>query len=98
MADNYLEKKMEEHRSADATIFHSVRKKEGLVFVEDGLSPAGEAEVRRIAMEGKCHVAFGGADYRRGRKLAQQTGARFYPCNTAEDIASARTNAEKHFL
>lgn len=96
MADNYLEKKMEEHRLAAASrptrrVVSSAAPKPGFlelkfkplrVLVTDATTPAAEAVVRRLTGVG-CRVAFTSTDLRQGRELSQATGSRFYPVKAA---------------
>ncbi len=58
MADNYLEKKMEEHRNGARPVFRAQKKKTRAVFITDGLSPQGRATLRSFAAEGDCRIAF----------------------------------------
>lgn len=94
MADNYLEKKMEEHRrnasqKTSARIVSTVGGRPGSVtmkieplriYVTDGTSATGEAIVRRLR-EAACRVAFSCGDDSLGRKLAQSSGSRHYPAS-----------------
>lgn len=82
MADNYLEKKMEEHRNGSRTMFRAQKKKTRAVFITDGLSPEGRGNIRTLSAGGDCRIAFAGTDSREGSRLAQATGSRFY-CLTA---------------
>lgn len=99
MADNYLEKKMEEHRRGTVrTVARSlspVGERRGTVsfkiddlrvLVTDGDSDCGAATVRRLREAG-CKVAFVAADNRTGRNLAQAVGARHYPASFSGDVA-----------
>lgn len=97
MADNYLEKKMEEHRIAAATkrpIKHAsassirrdtltVKFKPLRVLVTDGTCPEGEAIVRKFAASA-CRVAFTAGNIKEGRRISQSSGSRFYPLSTPE--------------
>lgn len=92
MADNYLEKKMEEHRRGAAakavgrrlsplgerrgTV--SFKIDELRVLVTDAGTDSGAAIVKRLR-EGGCKVAFASRDDKAGRELAQTSGARHYP-------------------
>jgi hypothetical protein len=85
MADNYLEKKMEEHRNnahPPIKIYKTklpISKLDGKrVFISGGAHGIGEALVRAFRTEG-CLVAFCDIDEKNGNRVAQQSGARFYP-------------------
>lgn len=98
MADNYLERRMEDYRSGKLSVrspHHAHGKSHiagsadlsGLrVIVTDGLSsPTASYIVNNLLQEG-CKVAFMGADSKEGSKLAQASGAQFHP---VRDTASA---------
>lgn len=107
MADNYLEKKMEEHRLASSAKSYSRRMSPGgnkpgtlavrfdplRVIVTDGSTAVGEATVRRF-MNAGCRVAFLSADMSQGRRLSQSTGSRFYQ-STVFDLCSAVKDIER---
>ena len=90
MADNYLERRMEEHR-ASRMVPRLTNKpaplKSGRVIVEyppqrilvtGGDSPVGQAVIKGfIAM--KCPVSFTVSDSTNGATIAQSTGARYIP-------------------
>lgn len=90
MADNYLERRMEEHR-ASRVVPRLINKpaplKSGRVIVDyppfrilvtAGDSQAGQAIIKSfIAM--KCPVSFTVADSTKGPAIAQTTGARYIP-------------------
>lgn len=92
MADNYLEKKMEEHRAnassnRRATKLSPAGNRPGTValkieplrvLVTDADSFAGSEIAKRLCEAG-CKVAFISADLKQGRHLSQATGSRFYP-------------------
>lgn len=85
MADNYLEKRMEEHRNAQKSTITVYKHKEkpsklsGMrVFITGGAHGIGEALVKAFRAQG-CAVAFCDNDSKLGNKVAQQFGARFYP-------------------
>ncbi|MDE5594200.1 MAG: hypothetical protein K2I89_01325 [Muribaculaceae bacterium] len=94
MADNYLEKKMEEHRrggiaksnarrltpSGDRLGTVSFRIEPLRIFVTDGSSDYATVIICRLRAAG-CNVAFFSADEKNGRELAQKSGARFYPAS-----------------
>ncbi len=93
MADNYLEKKMEEHRQGGVS---SVKRRftpsgqkpgyacfrigEPVVFVKGfDAAPSTVASVVRAFRNAGCRVAFTSADIKTGRAFAQSSGARHYP-------------------
>lgn len=93
MADNYLEKKMEEHRSRPAAKMPISRGTkaawlpQGLTFEfpemrilvpEADASAVGAPLVRLLRSLG-MKVAFSGSQSPENRSLAQESGARFYP-------------------
>lgn len=91
MADNYLERRMEEHqRRQGATPARrsgrpALRRGETIVrypsvrlIVAGGCSAEGEAIVRLMRALG-CRVAFTDADSCAGQRLAQGAGAQFHP-------------------
>lgn len=92
MADNYLEKKMEEHRLATATKSStkritpskdrpgtlSIKFNPLRVLVTDGSTAERMAVVKRLSMAG-CRIAFISKDVKQGRELSQSSGSRFYP-------------------
>lgn len=97
MADNYLEKKMEEHRNGARPVFRAQKKKPRAVFITDGLSPQGRATLRSFAAEGDCRIAFAGTDYREGNILAQATGSRFYCLTPRLSLDRAIADAAARF-
>lgn len=94
MADNYLEKRMEEHRRGARKIFHGPKDTKA-VFVVDGVRRADE--VLRLRAEPGTAVAFSGADAKAGARLAQKCGARFYCVSDAESLGRAIADAAKHW-
>ena len=106
MADNYLEKKMEEYRSGalskpaarrlsptgerPGTV--SFRIDQLRVLVTDASDDVGRAVVRKLRGAG-CRVAFVSPDIKDGRTLSQATGSRFYPVPVAHDIMADITEA-----
>ena len=97
MADNYLEKKMEEHRNGCRAIFRTGKKKTRAVFISDGLSPEGRQTIRTLSAGGDCRIAFAGTDYREGSLLAQATGSRFYCLSSRLTLDQAIADATAHF-
>lgn len=101
MADNYLEKKMEEHRRGGAPSYRprltprGTRPGEWLVkftpcevFIADADAPLMPEVIGELAGAG-FRVIFSMADTRLGALLAQRSGARFLPPSVCPDEASA---------
>lgn len=101
MADNYLEKKMEEHRRGGAPSYRprltprGTRPGEWLVkftpcevFIADAGAPLMPEVIGELAGAG-FRVTFSMADTRLGALLAQRSGARFLPPSVCPDEASA---------
>lgn len=99
MADNYLERKMEEHRQGASraprrrlspsgqkpgTI--TMRYPELRVVVTGGASGIGRSIVKAFADAG-CRVSFADIDTDAGRATAQATASRFYPVDVADTDA-----------
>lgn len=95
MADNYLERKMEEYRSGKLVVRHSVKAKASTLQPATGYN-AGEIAGKRVLVCGccldgighellkffrslGCRVAFCDIDSHGGTAVAQDTGSRFYP-------------------
>lgn len=97
MADNYLERKMEDYRAGKSSGSKSPaspgslrkRLKGKRVFVTGGARGIGRAVVEEFMREG-ARVAFCDIDSEPGRKVAEQAGARFYPCDVADAEAFDR--------
>ena len=101
MADNYLEKKMDEHRRGAAV--SPVRRRLSLtgerpgsvslkieplrVLVSDVADEYAAAVVRKLRDAG-CRVAFVSSDDKAGRALAQSTGSRYYPSSLGDGAAA----------
>lgn len=97
MADNYLEKKMEEYRSKPQVKKSglkpsSLSTKDGVisvkfpsrrVFVTGGAHGIGRAIVKAFRDAG-CRVAFCDNDEKQGNATAQSTGAQFYPVDVTD--------------
>lgn len=109
MADNYLEKKMEDYnrmRPAPAKIRRSLPpSKQGLlvetgelrILVSDIDAVWGRSLVDAFRESG-CKVAFISADSRKGTKTAQATGSLFYPAhNTNESVLQALDYLASHW-
>lgn len=105
MADNYLERRMEEHR-ASRLVPRSTNKpaplKSGRVIVDyppqrvlitKGDSHVGQAVIKGfIAM--KCPVSFTVTDSSKGPAIAQATGARYIPGNSENALAWHDSHAD----
>ncbi len=90
MADNYLERRMEEYRSGKFSsrpkAVRTVSRGEGdlvvhfpklRVLIAGGLDAVGRAIVGAFRQV-DCRVAFFDTDYRQGNLMAQSTGSKFY--------------------
>ncbi len=98
MADNFLERRMEDYRSGKLSAHsthHPGRKSStdaapalaGLrVIVTDGLSEPLTSRIVKKLLEEGCKVAFMGTDSKEGARFAQASGAQFHP---VKDTASA---------
>lgn len=101
MADNYLERKFEEHNAAKGrrpavwrNVSSTVRKPGYVqvkftcrrVFVTGGASGIGKAVVEAFRNAG-CRVAFCDVDAKRGQTVAESTGSQFYPVDVADASA-----------
>lgn len=101
MADNYLEKKMEEYRAGqgNARKVKSQRPVAGVkpgtinvefpprrVFVTGGASGIGRAVVEAFR-KADCRVAFCDIGSKAGNRTAQMTGTRFYPVDVTDCVA-----------
>lgn len=96
MADNYLERKMQEYREGKTRKVASSRLSLGnkpgylsvkfpsrRVFVTGGASGIGRAIVEAFR-HADCRVAFCDKDVKKGTATAQATGARFYPVDVVD--------------
>ncbi len=96
MADNYLEKKMEEHRGPHRPAYRPKTTPSGArpgtvcfkfpprrVFVTGGASGIGASIVKAFRDAG-CRVAFCDTDRKAGNATAQSTGAQYYPADVAD--------------
>ncbi|MDE5608125.1 MAG: hypothetical protein K2I64_04235 [Muribaculaceae bacterium] len=105
MADNYLERRMEEHLRRQAAAKPSVSRRPALragevavrypsvrVVVTDGCSVTGQAVIRAFRALG-CRVAFTSDDAAAARRLAQTEGAQFHPDADAQTIVTRLTDA-----
>jgi hypothetical protein len=91
MADNYLEKKMEDYLNPRRTARHVSARKGALAarraLVAGGSVGAVAPIVEALVARG-CRVAFCCPAAREGTSLAQRLGARFYPMDVAEADAA----------
>lgn len=89
MADNYLERRMEDYRngrlsprSSASSTRRAANQPVALdymrVYVTAGTSAAGLAVIRHLR-QAACKVAFCDTDSRKGPHTAQQTGSQFHP-------------------
>lgn len=102
MADNYLERKMEDYRSGKSVkLAHKkitpTGEKPGKisidfpprrVYVTGGAKGIGRAIVSAFCRAG-CQVAFCDIDEKAGRQTAQAFGAQFHPLDVADSVALA---------
>ena len=101
MADNYLERKMEEHRSGRPAAKHkspsfatqrkgyiSVKFPPRRVFITGGAVGIGR-EIVRAFRAADCQVAFCDIDLKQGTATSQETGARFYHVDVSDTTALA---------
>lgn len=110
MADNYLERKMEEYRSGKLTVRHSTVMKASTLHPATGYDVAAIAGKRVLVcgdcLDGTghelvklfrslgCRVAFCDTDSRRGTAVAQDTGARFYPYDFNDEMRLEAVRAD----
>lgn len=95
MADNYLEKRMEDYRAGrpQRSLSHTRKTGATLTFPAVRIAVLGVASAESIEAVGQlvrtgCRVAFtiiGGVN---GSQTAQSTGGRFYPCDARAMLAS----------
>jgi len=97
MADNYLEKKMEEYRTGARRTMHRAKKPRA-VFISDVFSEKGQAALKACQASGDCDIAFTATDYKKGSRLAQATGARFYCITPRLTMAAAIADARTRFF
>lgn len=78
MADNYLEKRMEDYRRGGGrTVVR--RPQAGVRFLIVAALDAGAEAVVEKLQKGGCRVAFMEVDHRRGSEFAQRSGSLFIP-------------------
>ncbi len=99
MADNYLEKKFEEHNAQSSVRRNTYTKtKIRNVFVTGGANGIGSAIVRNMRMAGN-NVAFCDIDAEAGQALASTTGTLFVRANVCEptELLSALNSVAEHW-
>lgn len=106
MADNYLERRMEDLRNGSISRSLSPQRPmaspsalSGLrVLVCDATGNAGQELVRKFRKAG-CRTAFLSVDRKAGNALAQDCGARFYPCDSIseEAVEVAKADLRRHW-
>lgn len=104
MADNYLKRKMEEHRAggtarrtANASSpaagsrpgYMTIKFPPRRVFITGGAKGVGRAIIDAFR-EASCQVAFCDVNCKTGNTTAQETGARYYPLDVADTEALDR--------
>lgn len=102
MADNYLERRMEDYRSGrgGSRRLHASSRSGRLslpyphqyVLVLGGDTPAGRAVLEAFSHSGATVAFTASAD---GAALAQQTGARYYPMTAADAIADMTARGQR---
>ena len=89
MADNYIERKMEELEARKAMPKKPVSNRAGhkrRVFVTGGASGIGKAIVKAFSNEG-YRVAFCDRDAEQGKETSKETGALFFPADVSDKEA-----------
>lgn len=110
MADNYLERRMEEYRNG--TLAQSLRRSVAMtrkrpktryeslrvLVVCPSLNADAEKLIRTFAAR-RCRISFASISRAAGNALAQSCGARFYPTDemSSEAIAHTAEAAAKHY-
>lgn len=97
MADNYLEKRMEEYQNGKQKPFRLVTKKIRAAFVCNGLSEIGQEKIAELLMQRDWHVAFSHNSFKEGQLFAQRSGTRFYHVQTQQELETAIADAKVHF-
>lgn len=93
MADNYLEKRMDDYSRGRLGRSRSAASSSGLRCIKIPRAWAfvikadGRELLLKALREAGYRVAFTLADSSAGQTLAQSTGARFYPCSASEALA-----------
>lgn len=105
MADNYLEKRMDDYAhgrlgtkttsSARRSGYASIKYPHQQVLILNcDASPAGEA-ILRILVEAGCTVCFTAFDRKEGNRMAQTCGGRFYPLALSAVATDMERRGEK---
>lgn len=103
MADNYLEKRMEDYargRSAAPSRRPGARpgwlsvRCPALTALVVGADCPGGPEVVATFVQAGCRVMFTASDAKNGAALAQKCGGRFYPCGPAGALADMERRSE----
>lgn len=83
MADNFLEKRMEDFRNGKMSVAGKKRdtSNDPVVFISGGCSDKGKAAVKDYRSR-NYRVAFCDTDRKAGNLLAQVSGSRFYPVDS----------------
>lgn len=99
MADNYLEKRMDDYAKGRLSGRPSARRASGLkypartVLVVNAGCDKSRAVIKTLVDAG-CKVAFTARDNKLGAAVAQQCGARFYPMALGAAVADMATRGE----
>ncbi|MDE6300384.1 MAG: hypothetical protein K2M19_01530 [Muribaculaceae bacterium] len=101
MADNYLERRMEDYRAGHNSrpLAKTRRSAASLTFPAMrvaiiGVGSQGSVEAVRQLVATGCRVAFTVAAGQNGAHLAQNTGGRFYPCTADEMLARLASESD----
>lgn len=97
MADNYLEKRMEDYRAATRKAPRHAPRKTHAIFITDPLSPVGERALSTHLSDPQAHIAFAAPASTTARDLAQKNGARYYPLSPTLTLARAIDDARTHY-
>ncbi|MDE6832296.1 MAG: hypothetical protein K2J07_06155 [Muribaculaceae bacterium] len=105
MADNYLEKRMEEHLRRQAAAKAPTPRRQSLragevvikyppmrVVVTDGCTHCGQTLIHALRSLG-CRVAFTDPDAAAGRRLEQAEGAQYHPGADAPTVVARLTDS-----
>lgn len=105
MADNYLERRMEQHRAAQSALHTTSRPAQPRagrvvvnyppqrVVVNNAESELGE-EIIKALVAVKCHVSIVVDDQSRGSRQAQLTGGRFIPGSLEDALGWMQSHGE----
>lgn len=85
MADNYLEKRMEDYRNGKLGVYKKKKTDKGpVIFIAIKNNDKLIEETVKNYRQKQYRVAFCHIDRKTGAALAQQCGARFYPVDSIE--------------